>query len=118
MCTVSMITDHFREKWQPQVPGPYQVPYPPNAIPWPSIPLTPQQPIDLEQLNKLLQPKAALPTAEEIAAFRADMAEFKSLLERAREYDARNNEPNCELESKKAALKAIADHFGVAIDFL
>lgn len=111
-----MITDHFRDKWQPQVPSPFTVPYNPNSIPW--HPLAPQLPMDLEELNKLLQPKPALPTADEIAAFRKDMAEFKLLLERAREYDARNNEPNCELESKKAALKAIADHFGVAIDFL
>lgn len=121
MCVVSMVTDHYIDKW-PRQRLPYTHPYPGGSYPnqpWtnPTIPAE-QQPIDLEQLNKILQPKLAPPTQEDILQFRNDMAEFKLLLERAREYDKRNNEPNCELDSKKAAIRALAEHFGVKVDFL
>lgn len=47
-----------------------------------------------------------------------ELAEFRLLLERAREYDKRNGQPECGLEDKKKALLALAEHFGVKIDFL
>jgi len=52
-----------------------------------------------------------LPTQEEID-------ELRRLLERAREYDRRNNEPDCELEEKRQKLKELADSLGVKIDFV
>lgn len=36
-----------------------------------------------------------------------EIAEFKRLLERAREYDKAHNEPNCQLDEKKTKLKAL-----------
>lgn len=49
------------------------------------------------------------------------LAEFirtlEDMLERAKEYDRRNNEPDCELDEKRAALKKIADEMGVQIRF-
>lgn len=91
MCVVSMVMDHYRERWEPLVP---QVPYQPivtnpTIISWP-VPMI---------------------SAEEVA-------EFRKLLERAREYDKRMNEPDCELDEKKAALKDIAQKLGVEIAFL
>lgn len=47
-----------------------------------------------------------------------DVAEFRKLLERAREYDKRNNEPDCELDEKRKAILDIAKQLGVEITFL
>ena len=47
-----------------------------------------------------------------------EVEEFRKLLERAREYDKKNNEPDCELAEKKAALKKIADSLGIDISFI
>lgn len=49
---------------------------------------------------------------------RQEIAEFKKLLERAREYDKRNNQPDCELEEKKNKVRELAEQLGVKIDFL
>lgn len=73
MCAVSMIIDHYTEKWRPYVFGSPQV--------------------------------------EEIE-------DFKKLLDRAREYDKKNSEPECEMESKKLLLKSIADKLEVDISFV
>jgi len=87
MCVVSMVIDHYRERWEPIQPQPQ--PY----WPWIIVP----------------QPPAIAPE---------EVAEFRRLLERAREYDKRHAEPDCELEEKKAALKAIAEKLGVDISFV
>ena len=42
---------------------------------------------------------------------------YNDLLRRAHEYDVRNNEPDCELDAKRQALKKIADELGIAIKF-
>lgn len=65
-------------------------------------------------LNPLVQPVDGVKkdiTQEEID-------EFHRLLERAREYDKRNNEPNCELSEKKQKLLDLAKELGVEIDFI
>jgi len=103
MCTVSMIMDHYREKWtQP----PYW-PYHPGG----TAPPTKDVEFDPAQLAQIFQPKPPAITAAEIE-------EFRALLERAREYDKRNNEPDCELDEKRQAVKAIAKQLGVEISFL
>ena len=52
------------------------------------------------------------------AATRDEIEEFRKLLERAREYDRRNGEPDCELDEKRQAILAIAKQLGVEISFL
>lgn len=47
-----------------------------------------------------------------------EIAEFRKLLERAREYDRKMNQPECELAEKKAALKQIAAALGIDISFV
>jgi hypothetical protein len=42
-----------------------------------------------------------------------EIDEFRRLLERAREYDKRNNEPDCEMESKKQKLRDLAKELGI-----
>lgn len=79
MCTVSMIYDHFHDKWNE----------------WRTAP----------------SPAAPAITPEEIE-------EFRRLLERAREYDRRHGQPDCELEEKRRRLKDLAKELGVEIEFV
>lgn len=107
MCTVSMIMDHYNDKWRQRLPNTYPEPYS-----WPSqMPPTQTVPDGLGALAEFLKPKTPAITPEEIA-------EFRALLERAREYDRRNNEPDCELDTKRQALKDIASQLGVEISFV
>lgn len=94
MCTVSMVMDHKWDEWNRRYPTPTA---PPVVPPW----ITPFAPPVI----------APMPTQEEIA-------EFRRLLERAREYDKRNGEPDCELQEKRDRLKKLADELGVKIDFV
>ncbi|MPZ20149.1 MAG: hypothetical protein GEV06_19860 [Luteitalea sp.] len=102
MCAVSMIMDHYGDKWRDRLP---------NTMPYEQVPQTPQQPWSPEDIARIFQSPVPAITKDEIE-------EFRRLLERAREYDRRNNEPECELESKKAAVLAIAKQLGVEISFL
>lgn len=86
MCVVSMIVDHYRDKWDPWKP------LTPGGFP--ANPLTPK-----------------LPTKEEIAEF------YELLKKKAREYDAKNNQSDCELEEKKQKLLDLAKELGIDIKF-
>ena len=48
----------------------------------------------------------------------AEIDEFRRLLDRAREYDRKNNEPDCETAEKRKKLKDLADALGVEISFV
>ena len=87
MCVVSMIMEHYTEKWD--APRRYG------------------DPIDY-----------SLPHFNPPAISPKEVAEFKRLLERAREYDKKHNEPDCELEEKRQALKRVADKLGLDIAFI
>jgi len=97
MCVVSMVMDHYRDKWGPLIPIPI-VPFP--VIPYPYYPLPPQEPVPVPFISP------------------AEIEEFRRLLERAREYDKRHNEPDCELEEKREAVRKIAKALGLEIDFV
>jgi hypothetical protein len=112
MCVVSMIMDHYGDKWRDrQQQWPYTTPYPYQ-------PLQPKQESDEEYQKRLAEffERAAQP--KEPAITDAEIKEFRQLLERAREYDKRNNEPECELEEKKEAVRQVAKQLGVEINFL
>ncbi len=47
----------------------------------------------------------------------AEIDEFHALLKKAREYDKRNNEPDCELAEKKQRLQKLAKELGIEIHF-
>jgi hypothetical protein len=89
MCVVSMVMEHYTEKWDRLIP---RDPFFPLRVP-----LTP--PI----------PAPAITPAE--------IEEFHVLLARAREYDRKHNQPDCELAEKKAVLQKIAEALGVPIQF-
>ena len=92
MCTYSMIMDHYWDKWQPYrttPPMPVQWPF------WPPSPMFPAQPG---------------PTTAEIE-------EFSILLAKAKEYDKRTGQEDCELESKKDKIRQLATELGITITF-
>ena len=98
MCVYSLIMDHYYDKWKWYPPPPMPVTYPsPNTLPVPPITIIPH-------------PVSPITPAE--------IEEFRKLLERAREYDRKNNEPDCELEEKRKKLKDLAKDLGVEINFV
>lgn len=52
----------------------------------------------------------------EFDALKKEVEEMKILLQRAKEYDEKNNEPNCEIDEKVAVLKKVAELVGVNLD--
>ena len=90
MCVVSMVMDHYTEKWGQ--PKPFSIP----SQPFPGV--------------SPFYPAPKIPTQEEVD-------EFYKLLKRAREYDVKNNEPDCEMEEKKQRLQKLADELGITIKF-
>lgn len=97
MCTVSMVGDHYREWFPQRYPG------------W--FPDTePSQPASGRPIV-IQQPSAV--SREEFDALKRDVEDMKALLIRAKDYDAKNGEPDCEMDDKVALLKRIADLVGV-----
>lgn len=88
MCVVSMVMDHYTDKWKYTLP-PQPVEYVPGVQVF--IPTLPTQ---------------------------AEIDEFRKLLERAREYDRKNNEPDCELAEKRKKLLDLATELGIDISFV
>lgn len=68
-----------------------------------------------DEWQRLLQ-QPYVPTTPIVPQHEVD--EFKRLLDRAREYDKKHGEPECELQEKKDALKQIAKVLGVDISFV
>lgn len=114
MCVVSMVGDHYRDKflpWEdrlPRIPG--YPPYLPERAP--------QRPDDIKReldkmkdLGKTVVEKPI--TRAEYDKLREDVLEMKELLKRAVAYDKANGEPACETDEKVALLKRMADFVGV-----
>ena len=89
MCTVSMVGDHFNQKWS--------------------------QP-DYQQLFNSISTSTNTITRQEFDALKKEVEDMKQLLIKAKIYDEQNNEPNCEMEDKVATLKKIAELMGVNLD--
>lgn len=88
MCVVSMVLDHYQEKWRLNVS--------PHVSPLSTFTINPV-------------------SREEFEALKRDVEEMKALLIRAKEYDRRNNEPDCEMAEKVALIKKVAELVGVDI---
>lgn len=91
MCVLSMVVDHYSDKWEDRNlwRGPYM-----ETSPWTTLPegkLTP------------------MITEEEIE-------ELRKLLGRAREYDKKNSEPDCESKDKIDRLKKILQDMKVSVE--
>lgn len=90
MCVVSMIGDHYRDLWKERYPDPRNYPWTVVAGPG--------------------------PTKEEFDELKRQVLELKMLLERARQYDAAHQQPNCENDLKMGLLREIAKKVGVELD--
>jgi hypothetical protein len=87
MCVVSMVGDHFQDKWN-------QYPY-----------------VDL--LNKA---QLGNITRWEFEELKKEVKEMKDLLVKAKIYDTQHNEPDCEIEDKMKFLKECAKLVGIDLD--
>lgn len=97
MCVVSFVGDQFHKRWDEPI-KPYVDPYTfPDYSQW-----------------TFVNPGV---TKEEFESFKKEIMKeldiFKELLQGAKEYDKRNNEPNCEMEDKVAFIKKVAEWVGV-----
>src|SRR4051812_17106789 len=101
MCTVSMVGDFFGDKWKDQHPNWFPTT---TGGAGGTIPLPPFQVVIPEV------------TRDEFEALRKEVLDMKELLKRAKAYDERNGEPDCELDSKMALLRAVAKAVGVDLD--
>ena len=91
MCTVSMVADHYRDMF---VPKPW---FPKPGVPW------------------HVSPPSAV-SREEFDELKRQVSEMAELLKRAKIYDERNNEPDCEIEEKMELLRKVARLVGVDLD--
>lgn len=92
MCVVSMIGDHYHDKWNPYFPQ------------------IPREKIPVGDWEKLFNPP---PTKADYDTLKKEVEEMKELLKRAIKYDEDNGEPECEIEEKMKILKAVAKAMGV-----
>ncbi len=93
MCAVSFVGDHYAEKWQryhwiPNVS--------PNTPPSHTVTLTPN-----------------LVGREEFEKLKAEVADMKELLKRAKAYDEATGQPDCERAEKVDLLRRVAKLVGV-----
>lgn len=95
MCVVSMIGDHYNDKWnQPDYQDIFK---------------------RLGQQTSTVKYEFGVPRSE-FDALKKEVEEMKELLKRAIEYDKKNDEPDCQLEGKIATLRKIAELVGVNLD--
>ena len=91
MCVTSMVGDHYRD---------YTFP---NKTYWPKVEIWPGS----------TPPATPAITRAEFDDLKKTVLEMKELLLRAKTYDEKNNEPNCEMEEKVELLKKVAKLVGV-----
>jgi hypothetical protein len=105
MCVVSMVMDHYKDKWD-HLPGiATGVTYPNN---WPPLQSTPNQPTSIQIAPPI--------TREEFDQLRNDVLEMKELVKRALKYDQDTNQADCENEEKVALVRKVAEMVGVSLD--
>lgn len=89
MCVVSFIGDYYKDKWEQK----------PNFPTYPTGTYFP-----------------AGPSQQEFDQLKKEVLEMKELLIKAKIYDEKNNEPNCEMEDKIEFLKQVAKLVGIDLD--
>lgn len=109
MCVVSMIGDHYRDKWEPAPWFPDNIPVRPAPMPtWPPLP-----PVEGKPLPIVIQPEV---TKEQFDELKKEVLEMKELLKRAIKYDQDNGEPECQIEEKMELLRKVAEMVGISLD--
>lgn len=88
MCVVSMVGDHYQDWWKDLKP----------------------------HIQKGYQYFPQEVSKAEFEALKKEVEQMKELLRRAKIYDEKNNEPNCEIEDKMKFLKEVARLVGIDLD--
>jgi hypothetical protein len=111
MCVVSMIGDHYHDKWKDFDWEQWRQ-NPPWIIPGTSPYTNPINPIPQQF------PFEEKPTVSrwEYEQLRKEVEEMKQLLIKALDYDKKNNEPDCQIDDKLATLRKIAELVGINLD--
>lgn len=104
MCSVSFITDHYKDKWTAPMPS-Y---YPTGIGPIPTSTVTKYE---FEALRVLVEQNQKL--FEEL---KKEFLDVKELLKKAKVYDEVNGEPECEMADKVDFMRKMAGMLGVTID--
>jgi len=91
MCVVSMVIDHYNDKWFER----WQIPSTPDSLP--SIFIAREDSV----------------TRAEFEELKKDIAELKSLLVRAKKYDTETGQPDCETDEKMTLVRKVAEMVGV-----
>lgn len=113
MCVVSMVGDYYKDRWidpnwQPTSIPPWQQP---TQQPFP--PYNPEAFKD-KTIQDLLNNRPV--SRFEFDALKKEVEVMKGLLAKAKIYDEKNNEPDCEIENKMKLLKEIAKLVGIDLD--
>lgn len=87
MCVVSMVGDFYQDKWKE-----YQ--------PYTTITNFPISEVSKAEFDKL----------------KKEVEDMKELLKRAKIYDEKNNEPDCEIQEKMEFLRKMAKMVGINLD--
>ena len=111
MCIVSFVGDYYKDKW------PWIEPYinpDKQPIPFPyKFPDPPEKPKEIPDITDWFKPQVS---REEFDKLKKEVEEMKELLKRAKEYDEKNNEPDCEIEDKMRILREVARLVGIDLD--
>ena len=94
MCVVSMVGDHYSEKWR------WLEPYT-------------QQPYTQPTITNIPPGNNPGVSNKEFQELKKEVLEMKELLKKAIRYDEIHNQPECEVEEKIELLKKVAELVGV-----
>lgn len=109
-----MVSDHYVDKWRAK-PGWEDIgrlPIVPFTIPNPNDSTYPSQDETIKEFIRNHQPIAR----KEFDELKRDVQELKELLKRAKVYDEKTNQPDCEMQSKIDILRKVAALVGVNLD--
>lgn len=90
MCVVSMIGDHYDDKWR--------------------------EPFNGKLINTGTTYTFTGVSQKEFDDLKKEVEEMKQLLIKAKIYDEKNNEPDCEVEDKVAFLRKVAEAVGINLE--
>jgi hypothetical protein len=114
MCTVSMIGDFYRDRFnEPSYPfTPIDPGIPLPGKPIPALPVNPIPAWPQPSTQIWLTPIGR----QEFDDLKKEVETMKALLIKAKIYDEANGEPDCEMEEKIALLKRVAELVGVSLE--
>lgn len=96
MCVVSMVMDHYADKWR-----------------WTEHPASPTIYPYGPQVTSSSTVTWNMVSQAEFDKLKEEVAELKALLAKARDYDERTGQPECEDEGKVALLRKVIEALGL-----